>query len=89
VFERLDVATQRALDDLLMTGGADDNADTEATESQRSALNELKADAGAVSLESVPAEITKPENLRGLGLPTDLFGDVQQFLFRPVSPRGH
>jgi len=40
VFERLEVATQRALDDLLMTGDADDDTDAEATETRRSGLNE-------------------------------------------------
>jgi hypothetical protein len=37
---------------------------------------ELKADAGAISLESVMAEIAKLERLRSLGLPADLFRDV-------------
>jgi TnpA family transposase len=76
VLERLDAATQRALDDLLMTGSADDDRDAEATETRRSGLNELKADAGAISLESVLAETAKLERLRNLGLPTDLFRDV-------------
>jgi hypothetical protein len=76
VFGRLDVGTQRALDDLLVGGGVDDETDAEATESRRSILNELKADAGAVSLASVLAEIAKLERLRSLGLPTDLFRDV-------------
>jgi hypothetical protein len=47
VLERLDATTQRALDDLLMAGGADDDRDAEATETRRSGLNELKGDAGA------------------------------------------
>jgi hypothetical protein len=76
VLERLDVATQRVLDDLLMTSGADDDADAEATETRRSGLNELNADAGAISLESVLAETAKLERLRSLGLPTELFRDV-------------
>ena len=76
VFERLDVATQRALDDLLLTGSDDDDTNAEATETRRSGLNELKADAGAISLESVLTEIAKLERLRSLGLPTDVFRDV-------------
>ncbi|MBV9544071.1 MAG: DUF4158 domain-containing protein [Chloroflexi bacterium] len=76
VLERLDGATQRALDDLLMTGGADDDTNAEATETRRSGLNQLKDDAGAISLDSVLAEIAKLERLRGLGLPTDVFRDV-------------
>ncbi len=43
--------------------------DAEATENRRSILNELKADAGAISLESVLTEIAKLRRLRGLGLP--------------------
>jgi hypothetical protein len=73
VLERLTAATQRALDDLLVTGSADETTDAEATESRRSILNELQADAGAISLESVLAEIAKLERLRKLGLPPDLF----------------
>jgi hypothetical protein len=73
VLERLTAATQRALDDLLVTGSADETTDAEATESRRSILNELHADAGAISLESVLAEIAKLERLRKLGLPPDLF----------------
>ena len=76
VFERLDVATQRALDDLLLTGSDDDDTNAEATETRRSGLNELKADAGAISLESVLTEIAKLERLRSLGLSTDVFRDV-------------
>ena len=76
VFERLSAETQRALDDLLATGSADDETDAQTTESRRSILNELKADAGAVSLESVLVEIAKLERLRSLGLPTELFRDV-------------
>ena len=51
VFERLDTAPQRALDDLLTTGAADD--DTDATARDASIwLNELKADAEAIGVES-------------------------------------
>ncbi len=59
-----------------MTASADDETDAEAAESRRSILNELKADAGAISLESVLTEIAKLERLRGLGLPDGLFDDV-------------
>ena len=76
MFDQLGAASQRALDDLLVTGGADDETDAEATESRRSVLNELKADPGAISLESVIAEIAKLERLRNLALPDELFGDV-------------
>jgi hypothetical protein len=76
VFEQLGAATQLALDDLIATGSADDETDAEATESRRSVLNELKTDAGAVSLESVITEIAKLERLRSLGLPSGLFDDV-------------
>ena len=76
VFEQLGTARQRALDDLLVTGSADDETDAEAAEGRRSVLNELKADAGAISLDSVIAEIAKLERLRSLGLPADLFDDV-------------
>jgi hypothetical protein len=68
--------TQLALDELLVTASADDETDAEAAESRRSILNELKADAGAISLESVLTEIAKLERLRGLGLPDGLFDDV-------------
>jgi hypothetical protein len=76
VLERLNAATQRALDDPLMTGGADDDTNAEATETRRSGLNELKAEAGAIGLDSVLAEIAKLERLRSLGLPTDVFRGV-------------
>jgi hypothetical protein len=76
VFERLSAETQRALDDLLATGSSDNETDAQTTEGRRSILNELKADAGAVSLESVLVEIAKLERLRSLELPTGLFRDV-------------
>ena len=76
VLDQLGAATQLALDDLLVTSSADDETDAEAAEGRRSVLNELKADAGAVSLESVIAEIAKLERLRRLGLPNGLFDDV-------------
>lgn len=76
VLERLELATQQALDELLATGGANDSQGADAAESRRSVLNELKADAGAISLDSVITEIAKLERLRSLGLPSDLFGDV-------------
>ena len=63
MFERLDVATQRALDELLLTAGADDDANAEAAETRRPGLNELKTDAGAISFESVLTEIAKLERL--------------------------
>src|SRR5438874_2159476 len=47
-----------------------------AARSNTTALNELKADAGAISLESVLAETAKLENLRSLGLSADVFCDV-------------
>src|SRR5258708_24731169 len=75
-FEQLGTASQRALDDLLVTGSADNETDAESAEGRRSVLNELKADPGAISLESVIAEIAKLERLRNLGLPADLFHDV-------------
>jgi hypothetical protein len=75
VLERLGPTTQNALDELLVTGPADDGTG-EPAESRRSVLNELKADAGAISLDSVISEIAKLERLRSLGLPADLFGDV-------------
>jgi len=59
VFEQLGTASQRALDDLLVTGSADNEADAESAEGRRSVLNELKSDPGAISLESVIAEIAK------------------------------
>ena len=43
---------------------------------RRSTLKQLKADPGAISLESVLAEIAKLERLHALGLPADLFSDV-------------
>src|SRR6266581_435913 len=64
VLEQLGGATQRALDELLITDPADDGTEVEAAESRRSVLNELKADAGAISLESVIVEIAKLERLR-------------------------
>ena len=48
VFERLSTTTRHALDDLLVTSSAEDGDDVEATETRRSILNELKADAGAI-----------------------------------------
>jgi TnpA family transposase len=76
VFERLGPAPQHALDELLVTGSAEDDQDAEAAEGRRSVLNELKADPGAVRLDSVLAEIAKLERLRSLGLPDKLFHDV-------------
>jgi histone H3/H4 len=76
VLDQLSAATQRTLDELLATSGADDETDAAAAEGRRSVLNELKADAGAISLESVITEIAKLERLRSLGLPADLFHDV-------------
>ena len=75
-FEQLGTARQRALDDLLVTGSADDETDAEGADGRRSVLNELKADPGAISLESIIAEIAKLERLRSLGLPANLFHDV-------------
>ena len=51
VFERLDTATQRALDDLLTTGAADNDTDATARDASIG-LNELKADAEAIGVES-------------------------------------
>jgi len=76
VLERLELATQEALDGLLETGSADDSQDADAAENRRSVLNDLKADAGAISLDSVITEIAKLERLRSLGLPADLFEEV-------------
>jgi hypothetical protein len=76
VFEQLGPARQRALDDLLVTGSVDNVTDADGADGRRSVLNELKADPGAISLESVIAEIAKLERLRSLGLPADLFHDV-------------
>ncbi len=67
MFERLGPATRQALNELLVTGRAEDGADAEAADGHRSVLNELKADAGAISLESVLAEIAKLQRLRGWG----------------------
>jgi hypothetical protein len=58
VLERLGPTTQNTLDELLVTGPADDGTG-EPAESRRSVLNELKADAGAISLDSMISEITK------------------------------
>jgi hypothetical protein len=76
ILERLSGETQHALDDLLVTNASDGETDVDAPEHRRSILNELTADAGAISLESVLAEIAKLERLRAVGLPPDLFGDV-------------
>jgi len=66
VFEQLGTASQRALDDLLVTGSADNETDAEGADGRRSVLNELKADPGAISRESVITEIAKLERLRAL-----------------------
>ena len=68
----VDYGSYLALDELLATGPADDGTG-EPAESWRSVLNELKADAGAISILS---EIAKLERLRSLALSSELFGDV-------------
>jgi hypothetical protein len=51
VLRRLEPAIRDGLDELLVTSGADGSQDAQATESRRSILNELKSDAGAISLD--------------------------------------
>lgn len=46
----------------------------------RSHFTELKTDSGAPGLESLPAEVNKPERVRRLELPADLFADVSEKL---------
>lgn len=68
-----------ALDALIQTSTSD--ADDSSMEQAslfpvRSELTTLKEDAGAVKVETVLEEIEKLKQLRSLGLPEDLFGDV-------------
>jgi Domain of unknown function (DUF4158) len=78
VLERLPPTTRQALEHLLTTAPqSTDEPEAGADEpSHRSALHELKSGPGALTLESVLAEIARLERLRALGLPLDLFRDA-------------
>ena len=77
VWERLSLPTRTALEGLLTTGATTaEEPDAAVADAGRSALHELKADPGAIRLESVLVEIAKLERLRALGLPAALFHDV-------------
>ncbi|MFD9240267.1 DUF4158 domain-containing protein, partial [[Kitasatospora] papulosa] len=70
---RLSAATRSRLDDLIA-----EDADTEADSAGGGGtfFTELKADPGALGLDSLLAEVNKLQRVHGLQLPPELFGDV-------------
>ena len=68
---RLPAESRRALDALLEV-----TAPAEGAGPGRSVLSEIKADPGAVGLDSLLVELDKLEVLRAVGLPGDSFGGV-------------
>jgi TnpA family transposase len=71
VLQRLPAETQAKLEDLLTVAPA---APAEAP--GRSALADLKTDAGPLAVETVRQEAAKLERIRALGLPPDLFAGI-------------
>ncbi|WP_407675941.1 DUF4158 domain-containing protein [Peterkaempfera bronchialis] len=69
---RLSAATRSRLDDLI---AEDAGADEESAGGGGTFFTELKADPGALGLDSLLAEVNKLQRVRGLKLPPELFGD--------------
>ena len=70
---RLSAATGSRLDELI---AEDVGADEESAGGGGTFFTELKADPGALGLDSLLAEVNKLQRVRGLQLPPELFGDV-------------
>ena len=81
---RLSRGTLAELDALLGPGATDVATPGDADEL---ALSRLRADPGRASLESAFAEIAKLARLRTVGLPHDLFADVQPKVIRTYRRR--
>ncbi len=73
VLHRLPAEARAHLDDLLAVAPASEEA---ADAAGRSALADLKAEAGPLAVETVRQEAAKLARLRALGLPPDLFAGV-------------
>jgi hypothetical protein len=74
---RLSAATRSRLDDLI---AEDAGADEESAGGGGTFFTELKADPGALGLDSLLAEVNKLQRVRGLQLPPELFADVSEKL---------
>ncbi|WP_406416653.1 Tn3 family transposase [Streptomyces sp. NBC_00842] len=78
---RLSAATRSRLDDLISEDGGDgEESSGESTGGGGTFFTELKADPGALGLDSLLAEVNKLQRVRGLELPPELFGDVSEKL---------
>lgn len=73
---RLSAATRSRLDDLV----AEDAGEEESAGGGVSFFSELKADPGALGLDSLLAEVNKLQRVRALELAPELFGDVSEKL---------
>ncbi|MEU7886756.1 DUF4158 domain-containing protein [Microbispora bryophytorum] len=73
---RLSAATRSRLDDLI----AEDAGTDESAGGGGTFFTELKADPGALGLDSLLAEVNKLQRVRALELPSELFGDVSEKL---------
>ncbi|EGJ72783.1 putative transposase Tn3 family protein (plasmid) [Streptomyces sp. Tu6071] len=73
---RLSAATRSRLDDLV----AEDAGGEESAGGGVSFFSELKADPGALGLDSLLAEVNKLQRVRALELAPELFGDVSEKL---------
>ena len=74
---RLSAATRSRLDDLI---AEDAGTDAESAGGGGTFFTELKADPGALGLDSLLAEVNKLQRVRALELPPALFGDVSEKL---------
>lgn len=73
----LSATTRSRLDDLI---SEDAGAGEESAGGGGMFFTELKADPGALGLDSLLAEVNKLQRVRGLQLPPELFGDVSEKL---------
>ncbi|MFD8827280.1 DUF4158 domain-containing protein [Streptomyces sp. NPDC059605] len=74
---RLSAATRSQLDDLI---AEDADASEDSTGGRGTFFTELKADPGALGLDSLLTEVNKLQRVRALELPPELFGDVSEKL---------
>lgn len=81
--KQLPAATLTQMDALLSLAAEDD----EAADPERSAFQQLKMDPGRVGIDTVFAEIAKLEQLRQLGLPPGLFGNMAPKLLQQYRQR--
>ncbi|MFD8517089.1 hypothetical protein ACFV27_39935 [Streptomyces antimycoticus] len=73
----MSATTRSRLDDLI---SEDAGAGEESAGGGGMFFTELKADPGALGLDSLLAEVNKLQRVRGLQLPPELFGDVSEKL---------